>query len=110
MLHEDITIVDGERNAVATAAVEFQKGVYSGSANMDRMPEPLRELFEQYEEIVNNQIFSLLDQIEDRIGDISFSVVFDDGRRFPIRDLQIFPEGGTVSFRMAEPAMLGGSR
>ncbi len=110
MPHRSVTILDGERNPVATADVEFQEGHYSGSVNVDRMPEPLRQLFEEYEEIVNGQIFSLLDQVEDRIGAIPLSVVFDDGHASRAKDLQILPKGGTISFEVAEPAMLSGSR
>ena len=93
MSHEAVTIVDGNRNVVATADVEFQEGYYSGSADVDRMPEPIRRLFDEYEEIVNDQIFSLLDQIEDQIGAIPFLVVFDDGRESRVTDLQGLPQG-----------------
>ncbi len=95
---------------VATADVEFQNGINSGSANVDPMPEPLRRLFEEYEAIVNDQILSLLDQIEDQIGAIPFLVVFGDGRELQARDLQIFPRGGTISFKVGESAMLRASR
>ena len=57
MSHRTVTILDGVRNPVATADVEFQKGYYSGSVNVDRMPESLRELFEEYEEIVQRPDF-----------------------------------------------------
>ncbi len=111
MSHEAVTIVDGERNVVATATVEFQKGCFAGSVNTDRMPEPFRRLFEEYEEIVNNQIFSLLDPIEDRIGETPFLVVFHDGHESQVKDLQIFPRSGTVSFRAAgQPALLHDDR
>jgi hypothetical protein len=74
------------------------------------MPESLRRRFERYEEIVNDQIFSLLDEIEDQIGAMSFAVVFDDGCEANVMDLQIFPRSGTVSFKVAEPAVLGRGR
>ncbi|WP_206107569.1 hypothetical protein [Paludisphaera rhizosphaerae] len=77
---------------------------------MDQMPESLRRLFEEYEEIVNNQTFSLLDQIEDRISAFPFLIVFDDGYESRARDVQIFPKGGTISFEMAETVMPSGSR
>ena len=54
--------------------------------------------------------FSLLDQIEDQISAIPFVAEFDDGNRVPVSDLQIFPRGGTISFKVAEPAILRGSR
>jgi hypothetical protein len=60
------------------------------------------------EDIVNNQTFSLLDQIEEEIGAIPFVAVFEDGCESSIKDLQIFPKSGTLSFTVAEPAVLGG--
>ena len=108
MPHETVTIFDGERTLLATAEVEPRDGCYSGPINLDRMPEPLRLLFEEYERIVNGQVFSLLDEIEDRIAAIPFSLVFDDGREAHPKDLQIFPGSALISFRVAEAVMLGG--
>jgi hypothetical protein len=110
MQHKSVTIFDGEGNAVATAKIEFRKEFYAGSVNLERMPESLRLMFEEYEEIVNNQIFSLLDQIEDQISAIPFVAVFDDGCQAHMKDLQIFTKGGTVSFKMVEPVVACGSR
>jgi hypothetical protein len=106
--NKSVKIVDRDRNEVAIAQVEFRTGGYSGSVNVDRMPEALRLTFESYEDIVNNQTFSLLDQIEEEIGAIPFVAVFEDGCESSIKDLQIFPKSGTVSFTVAEPAVLGG--
>lgn len=99
MSHEVITIVDDGRNLVATGLVEFRGDYYSGSVNVDRMPESFKNLFYEYEYIINNQIFSILDQIEDRINSIPFSAIFEGGRECLVKDLQIFPKGGTLSFR-----------
>lgn len=106
MTQRSVTIIDRGRNVVATADVEWLDGRYSGRIAVDRMPQPLRLVFEEYEEIVNDQVFSLLDQIEGQIEALSLSAVFGDGRETPVEDLQIFPKGGTVAFRVAEPAEL----
>ena len=102
MPHRSVTIVDRGRDIVATADGDFQEGHYSGRVNIDRMAPLLRLLFEEYEDIVNDQVFSLLDRIEGRIGANSFVAVFDDGCEAPVEDLQIFPKEGTVTFRVAE--------
>jgi hypothetical protein len=101
-----VRIVDQDRNAVAIAEVELLTVGYSGSVNVDRMPEPLRLKFESYEDIVNSQTFSLLDEIEEEIRSIPFMTVFEDGCESYVKDLQIFPKNGTVSFAVAEPAVL----
>jgi hypothetical protein len=105
-----VRIVDRDRNEVTTAKVELMTGGYSGSVNVDQMPEPLRLKFEKYEEIVNGQTFSLLDSIEEEICAIPFVAVFEDGCESNIKDLQIFPKSGTVSFTAAEPAVLTARR
>ena len=87
---------------MATADVEYHGAHYSGRVNIDRMSQPLRRLFEEDEDIVNDQVFSLLDQIEGRINAISFVAVFDDGCEAVVDALQIFPKNGTVAFRVAE--------
>ncbi|WP_406700727.1 hypothetical protein V5E97_18205 [Singulisphaera sp. Ch08] len=99
MPHEAITIVDEGRNVVATGLVEFLGDCYSGSVNVDRMSDSFQKMFVEYEDVVNNQTFSILDQIEDRISSIRFSAIFEGGSEFPVKDLQIFPKGGTLSFK-----------
>jgi hypothetical protein len=105
-----VRIFDQDRNAVAVAEVELQAGNYSGTANVDRMPETLRLRFETYEDIVNSQTFSLLDQIEEEIGSIAFVAVFEDGSESYIKDLQIFPKTRTVSFNVMESAVVTARR
>ena len=100
MPQELVTIFDGEGEVIATAAVELQGDYYSGTSNIDRMPNSLRKLFEEFEEIVNGQIFSRLDQIETRIASFPFSATFATGREFRIAKLQIFPNEGTLSFKI----------
>jgi hypothetical protein len=107
MTHRSVTIIDRGRDVVATADVELLEDHYSGQVNIDRMSPSLRLLFEEYEDIVNDQVFSLLDQIEGRIGAISFVAIFDDGCEAFVKDLQIFPKGGSVAFRVAEPVEVG---
>ena len=100
MTRESVTIVDEEGNTVATGNVELQRGCYLGSVDVDRMPCKIRKIFEEYEEIVNIQILSLLDQIEHRISDIQLSVIFHGDHRIQLRELQIFPKGRTMSFKV----------
>ena len=63
------------------------------------MPPGLKRLFEEYEEIVEGQIFALLDGIEEKIGVIPFKVSFEDGTEASVEDLQVFPSTGAVSFK-----------
>jgi hypothetical protein len=101
MTARPVTIIDQGRKVVATAVVQCLAGRYSGPVDVGPMPTPLRLVFEEYEAIVNDQIFSLLDRIEGKVSAIPLTAVFGDGREGSVEDLQIFPKGGTVAFRLA---------
>jgi hypothetical protein len=64
------------------------------------MPVPLRRLFEEYEEIVNSQTFSLLDEVEEKIENLHLKVAFEDGYEAALADVQIYPSTNKVSFQV----------
>jgi hypothetical protein len=99
---ESVQIIDSRQNIVATAEVEYNGEYYSGLVNLDRMPQLLRSQFEEFESLVNDMILSLIDEIEEQIKVTLFTVVFDDGRKFTIKDLQIYPNEGIVWFRLEQ--------
>jgi hypothetical protein len=74
------------------------------------MPPEMRRTFEEYEEIVNDQVFGLLDEIEDRINALSLRVVFNEGCESLIEDLQIYPSVNKVSFRVCFRRRVGENR
>ena len=86
---------------VATAQVAEKDGCFTGSIDLRTLPLELLRRFEAYEEIVNAQMFRLLDEIEDQIRAMPQLVVFDEGRKFPVEDLQIYPKVARVSFHLA---------
>jgi hypothetical protein len=47
-------------------------------------------------------MFSFLDEIQEKIGSLTIKAVFDDGCEAPVKDLQVFPSTGEVSFKLAE--------
>ena len=63
------------------------------------MPATLRQQFEEYEEIVNHQMFSLLDEMEEKIGTFLLRAVFEDDHEADLVDVQIYPSTKKVSFR-----------
>ena len=105
-----VQIVDGDRNVLAGLDASPSNGRCSVSADFAAMPADTRRLFEEYEGMVNDQIFSLLDEYEDRIEGLACAAVFEDGSRRPIADVQLFPKGGTASFQVLEPATSGDRR
>ena len=102
-----VQIVDGDRNVLVTLDDVPTHGHFTGSADFSAMPADRRRLFGEYECIVNDQVFSRLDEYEDRIEGLACMAVFEDGSSRPIADVQLFPSGGTASFEVLEPATPG---
>jgi hypothetical protein len=102
MISQHVTIIDQDRNVVATAQVSEQDGYFAGLIDLSPMPTMLQRQFEEYEEIVHSQTFSLLDEIEEKIGTILLKIVFDDGREVDPEDLQIYPSTKKVSFKVVK--------
>ena len=100
MISQRVTLIDQGRQVVATAQVAEQDGTFVGRINLSPMPVPLRRLFEEYEEIVNTQTFSLLDEIEEKIETLHLKAVFEDGHEAALTDVQIYPSTNKVSFQV----------
>jgi hypothetical protein len=99
-----ITLLDPSGNVVARAQVGEEGGLFAGEVDLRHMPRALREKFDEYEEIVNGQMFSLLDEIEGQIAALGLRVVFPGGQESGIEDLQIYPTEQRLSFRLKNPA------
>jgi hypothetical protein len=99
---ESVQIMDSRQNIVASAEVEYNGEYYSGFVNLGRMPPLLRSQFEEFESLVNDMVLSLIDEIEEQIRITLFTVVFDDGSKFTLKDLQIYPNEGFVSFQLEQ--------
>jgi uncharacterized protein YlaN (UPF0358 family) len=103
MSRRPIQLIDASRNVLAVAHVAQEGDRYEGTIELERMPAPLCALFEEFEEVVNGQMFSFLDEIQGKIASLSIKAVLDgNGREVPVRDLQVFPSTGDVSFKLAE--------
>ena len=102
MTSRTVQFISYDRVPVATARVTDTAGFFSGSVDLSRMPSGLLQKFEEYEEIVGGQMFSLLDEIEEQINKLSLKVAFDEGWEAPLEDLQIYPSTKRVSFKVGQ--------
>ena len=59
-------------------------------------------MFEEFEELVNDQLFTHVDEIEEKIGALRLKAVFDTDHEAYVKDLQVFPGTGCVSFKLVE--------
>jgi len=69
------------------------------------VPIPLQRLFEEYEEIVNTHMFSLLDTIEEQIETFHLKGVFEDGHEATLTNVQVYPSTKKVSFQVVKSAI-----
>jgi hypothetical protein len=97
-----VRLIDESRNTLATAQVVDEGEYYGGTIDLTSTPAGPRALFEEFEEVVNGQMFSLLDEIQAKISVLRIQAVFESGYRADVRDLQAFPTAGDVSFKVAE--------
>jgi hypothetical protein len=100
MISHRVTLIDQRRRVIATVQVAERDGAFVGRIDLSLMPVPLRRLFEEYEEIVNTQAFSLLDEIEEKIENLHLKVVFEDGSEAALVDVQIYPSTNKASFKV----------
>jgi hypothetical protein len=100
MRTKTVKIIDQCREVVATAQVSQRGERFAGLIDLGPMPAPLREKFEAYEEIINGQMFSLLDEIEEQIGTALLRAVFEEGCESVLEELQIYPSTRRVTFKI----------
>ncbi len=100
MTTRGVRLLDPARAVLATARVTDEGNHFGGTVDLRLTPPSLRALFDEFEEVVDGQMFVFLDDIQDKIGAVVVKAVFDDGSERPVKDLQVFPRTGDVSFRV----------
>jgi hypothetical protein len=93
-----VKLMDQSRNVLAVARVALEDDHYAGTIDLTCTPPALKALFAEFEEIVDGQMFSFLDEIQEKIGAVPITAVFDNGDEGAVSDLQVFPSAGDVSF------------
>ena len=100
MTTQPVYLVDQCSSRVAALNVEPVGDCYLGTICLDRTPADLKHLFEDFEENVEGQMFSLADEVEEKIAIIPLRVVFPDGAEAYVEDLQVYPSTKKVSFKV----------
>jgi len=95
-----IELIDGGGRLVAVAHVMDEGTHYGGTVDLSATPREVRSLFDSFEEMVNSQQFSCADAIEAKIDGLAIRAVLEGGCTAAVSDLQVFPEDGTVSFKI----------
>ncbi len=104
MTPKPISIIDQNANRVAPVDVVLCGDHYEGHISLASTPPHLKQLFEQFEEVVEGQMFSLLDGVIEKIEHARLRVVYEDGTEEEVSDLQVYPSRNHVTFKIRQPA------
>src|SRR4051812_27152885 len=99
MAHRPTYLLDPSHGRVAILDVSPFGDHFQGTVDLASSPLPLRTLFRDYEDVVEGQVFSRLDAIEEKVAAASLQVEFDDGTVADVEDLQVFPTREAISFK-----------
>lgn len=99
-MSQNITLIDGTGAVVAAAQVDQERELFSGPVDLGQMPQSMFRKFEEFEEIVNDQAFSALDEVQDEIERFGLKAVFENGREEMLDNLQIYPSDSVLSFKL----------
>src|SRR6266446_4136671 len=102
MTTQHFYLVDKSSTRVAVLNVEPCGDRYRGTICLDATPPDLKQLFAEFEENVEGQMFSLADEVEEKIGMIPLRVVFPNGTEADVEDLQVYPSTNRVSFKIRQ--------
>jgi hypothetical protein len=97
-----IRLMDRAGRVLATAQMTIASDHLGGTIDLRGAPIDVRELFAEFEEIVSGQMFGFLDDVQTKIDALGVVALFADGRRVPIKELQVFPSTQAVSFEFAD--------
>jgi hypothetical protein len=103
-----VRLIDATGRPLGTGQLDEQGEHFAGTLDSLALPLDMKALFEEFEEIVNGQMFSFLDAIQAKINSLGIKVIFDDGSEAYVRDLQIFPSTGDFSFKLAQAPIWNG--
>jgi hypothetical protein len=96
-----VRFVGPDRRVVAVAAVADEGDHFAGTIDLSATPPAMLAVFREWEEVVNGQMFSFLDEVEARVAALGLRAELDEGEPVRIRNLQVYPGHGEVSFQLA---------
>ncbi|WP_223642616.1 hypothetical protein [Corallococcus sp. EGB] len=92
-------LVDAQGNLIGRVRVSAKGGRWSGEVDLNGAAPSIVSLFAEFEELVNEQVLSLLDDMEAQIARLGARLLVAGEEALPVEDLQIYPAERVVSFR-----------
>ena len=77
-------------------------GVWHGSADFGAVPNWILGVFIEFDNLVNDGVFALLDLVDGVIEGLQLNIKCEDGRHVRIAHFQPFPTAGLVSFTILD--------
>lgn len=102
-----VRLVDATRALIAVATVADEGDHFAGTVDLSAAAPAVRAVFAEYEDIVNGQMFSFLDDVEAKVARLGLRAEFGTGPGVPVKDLQVYPTSGELSFKLAPVALRG---
>lgn len=99
MARQTLILLDQSGAKLASLEVAQERDMYRGTIDVSTLPCPLAQLFAEFEECVEGQMFAHADEIEAKIAALQLRVAFADGTEAEVADLQVFPSTTRVSFK-----------
>ena len=93
------------RGANGKVYIEFSVGYFEGLFTGEILQlYDCPGVFVRFEELLNDMVFSLLDDIQSEIEDLKMVVTFSDHlhEEYSVLDVQVFPREGSLSFRLVQ--------
>lgn len=100
MTEQTVRFRDPSGTVVAVARVSEEGDRWGGTIDLALAAPAVRAVFEEFEEIVNGQMFSFLDEIQAKVSGLGLVAEFENGSSIPTADLQVYPSTGDVSFKL----------
>jgi hypothetical protein len=101
MTDQTVRLRDTSGKVIATTRVSDEGDHWGGTIDLTPTAPSIRAIFDEFEEIVDQQMFSFIDEIQAKIRALGLIAVFEDGFTAPATDLQVYPSTGEVSFKLA---------
>jgi hypothetical protein len=102
-------LVDADGNLIGMVRVSRKGSVsregrlWSGEIDLTGSAPGVETLFNRFETLVNEQVLSLLDELQAEIARLDARLLVAERAPIPVADLQIYPTQRGVSFRISHP-------
>lgn len=92
-------LVDAQGGLIGRVRVSEEDGLWSGDIDLSGAAPSVVSLFTEFEELVNDQVFSLLDDVQAQVARLGPRFWVAEEEAVLVEDLQIYPALRAVSFR-----------